>query len=125
MAHTLTPIALGTRVLTATGQVGTLEAFEHCTSIGTKYVVRLNTVLSFVVSPAEVAPLAEVVIVPVTTKTPGVEVRKYAESPISWQRSQWLVRVGVFSTFCKTRTAALETAAPMLAVAQWHAEAAS
>ncbi len=110
-------IAIGTAVMTATGQRGTLTEYEDG-----RAVVRLNTVLSVVTDPIALAPADEVALVPVTVKTEGVEVRKYAEATITWQRSRWLVRAGGFSDLCKTRADALTVAASMLAVARWNAD---
>ena len=110
-------IAIGTAVLTATGQRGTLTEYEDGCA-----VVRLNTVLSFVVDPSAVAPADEVEVLPVTVKTEGVEVRKYSEATIGWQRSRWLVRVGGFSDLRKTRAEALTVATFMMAVSRWHAD---
>jgi preprotein translocase subunit YajC len=108
-------IQLGTEVLTATGQRGTLTEYEDG-----RAVVRLNEMLSFVVDVVAVAPIAEVEIVPVTVKTAGVEIRKFAEATIAWQRARWLVRVGGFSDLRKTRAEALTVAASMVAVARWQ-----
>ena len=120
MAQTLRPIAIGTPVTTVNNQTGVLEKMDGGTAL-----VRVSSVFSVRIDARAIAPSAELDTEPVKATHPGVDVHKFTEAAIAWQRKLWIASAGGFTDTFRTKTEALAAASTMLAVDAWHNEAAA